>query len=57
MGLFCFLQFVLIILFSYMFFRLLSVLWKKDILKDIDIFYITSTPWEFKKYKNDIEEN
>lgn len=57
MGFICFLQFILIILLSYMFFRLLGVLYKKDILKNIDIFFITSTPWEFKRHKNDIEKN
>lgn len=56
MGFYCFLQFILIMLFFYMFLRLLCVLYKKDILKDIDIFFVTSTPWEFKKYKNDIEK-
>lgn len=57
MFLICFLEIIIIILFLYMFFRLLSVLYKKDILKDIDIFFITSTPWEFKKHKKDIEKN
>lgn len=53
----CYLQFILILLLSYMFFRLLCVLYKKDVIKNIDIFFITSTPWEFKKHKNEIEKN
>lgn len=50
--LFDFLQLILIILLSLMFFKLISILHKKEILKDIDIFFITSTSLEFKKYKN-----
>lgn len=52
-----FLELIIDILLAYMFFRLLSVLYKKEILKNIDIFFITSNPWEFKKYKNEIEKN
>lgn len=52
-----FLQLIIDILFAYMFFRLLSILYKNNILKNIDIFFTTSTPWEFKKYKKEIEKN
>lgn len=34
-----------------MFFRLVVVLYKKNILNKDDIFYITSNPWEYKRYK------
>ena len=47
-----FLNLVILLLLTYMFFRLIFSLYKKDILKKEDIFYITSTPWEYKKYKN-----
>ncbi len=46
------LEILINILFFYMFFKFLSVLLKKDILKDDDIFYITSFPWEYKKFKS-----
>ena len=46
-----FLNFVILLLLTYMFFRLIFSLYKKDILKKEDIFYITSNPWEYKKYK------
>lgn len=45
------LLFILILLWSYMFWRLIIVLFKKDILKNDDIFYITSNPWEYKNRK------
>ena len=50
-------SFILFLLFLYIFIRLVIVLYRKGILKDIDIFYITSNPWEFKKYKNNIENS
>lgn len=50
-----FLNFIIILLLVYMFFRLLSILYKKGILRDIDVFFITSNPWEFKKHKNDFD--
>lgn len=42
--------FILIILQGYMFFRLLFLLRRKGVIEDKDIFYVTSTPWEYKKY-------
>ena len=42
--------FILIVLQSYMFFRLLFLLRKKGYLEDKDTFFVTSTPWEYKKY-------
>lgn len=56
MFLISFLEFIIDILLIYMFFRLISVLYKKDILENIDIFFITSNPWEFKKHKNEIQK-
>lgn len=49
------LTFVLILLLLYMFLRLISSLYKKNILNNDDIFYITSNPWEYKRYKNRIK--
>lgn len=51
-----FLTFLIILLLTYMFFRLISSLHKKNILKDDDIFYITSNPWEYKRHKNKIKK-
>lgn len=51
-----FLHFFLICLLAYMFFRLLAVLFKKGILENIDVFYITSNPWEFKKHANEFRK-
>jgi len=42
---------IIILLFFYMFLRLLNILVKKNILTGDDIFYITSTPLEYKKQK------
>lgn len=47
-----FLNFTIILLLLYMFIRLISCLYKKDIIYDIDVFYITSNPWEYKRNKN-----
>lgn len=47
-----FITFVLILLLTYMFFRLISLLYKQHILNEDNIFYITSNPWEYKIYKN-----
>lgn len=49
--------FILIILLGYMFFRLLFLLRRKGVFEDKDIFYVTSTPWEYKKYYKDSKEN
>lgn len=51
-SIFNFLNFILILLLLYMFLRLISCLYKKDIIHDIDVFYITSNPWEYKRNKN-----
>lgn len=51
-----FLTFILFSLLAYMFFRLLAVLYKKGILESIDVFYVTSNPWEFKKHKNELDK-
>ena len=51
------LLFIIILLWSYMFCRLLSALLKKGILKNDDIFYITSSPWEYKKRKEKEQKN
>lgn len=54
----CFIYFfelLAFLLLSYMFFRLISCLYKKNILKEDDIFYITSNPWEYKRHKNKIK--
>lgn len=45
-----FILFIFILLIAYMFFRLVFSLYKKGILKDKDIFFITSTPCEYKRY-------
>lgn len=51
------LLFILYLLHIYMFFRLIAALFKKDILKSDDIFYITSNPWEYKKRKEKEQKN
>lgn len=52
-----FILFILILLIIYMFFRLVCSLHKKGILKDEDIFFITATPCEYKKYKEKYKKN
>ena len=49
--------FILILLLTYMFFRLLYILYKKGILENKDTFFISSTPWEYKKYYGDSKKN
>lgn len=45
------LNFIILFLFAYMFFRLLGVLHKNNYLNDDDMFFITSSPFEFKYFK------
>ena len=52
-----FILFLLIVLQSYMFFRLLCILRKKGIFENKDIFFVTSTPWEYKKYYKNQNKN
>lgn len=51
-----FLTFVLILLLTYMFFRLIFSLYSKNIINKEDIFFITSNPWEYRRYKKSIEK-
>lgn len=46
----CFLQFILIFLLGLMFFKLLAILHRKNILTDDDIHFVTSFILEYKKY-------
>ena len=46
----CFLQFILIVLLGLMFFKLLAILHRKNILTDDDIHFVTSFILEHKKY-------
>lgn len=46
----CFLQFILIFLLGLMFFKLLAILYRKNILTDDDIHFVTSFILEHKKY-------
>ena len=46
-------EILLFVLLLYMFFRLIHILYKKGLLFDDDIFFITSTPWEYKKCKEE----
>lgn len=46
----CFLQFILIFLLCLMFFKLLAILYRKNILTDDDIHFVTSFILEHKKY-------
>ncbi|MFU2364064.1 MAG: hypothetical protein ACM67R_09530 [Clostridiales bacterium] len=46
----CFLQFILIFLLGLMFFKLLAILHRKNILTDDDIHFVTSFILEHKKY-------
>lgn len=52
-----FILFILIVLHSYMFFRLLYILHKKRLLEDKDTFFVTSTPWEYKKHYGNSKKN
>ena len=49
--------FIIILLLTYMFFRLLFLLHKKGILENKDIFFVSSTPLEYKKYYGDSKKN
>lgn len=46
----CFLQFILIFLLGFMFFKLLAILHRKNILTDDDMHFVTSFILEHKKY-------
>lgn len=46
----CFLQFILIVLLGLMFFKLLAILHKRNILTDDDMHFVTSFFFEHKKY-------
>lgn len=46
----CFLQFILIVLLVLMFFKLLAILHRKNILTGDDIHFVTSFILEHKKY-------
>ena len=46
----CFLQFILIFLLGLMFFKLLAILHRKNILTVDDIHFVTSFILEHKKY-------
>ena len=49
--------FIVIVLYSVMFFKLLGVLVKKDILSDDDIHEITSFSFEHKRYLKEKYKN
>lgn len=46
----CFLQFILFFLLCLMFFKLLAILHRKNILTDDDMHFVTSFILEHKKY-------